>query len=322
MSRVLPQLERKTWRRKNFVMTHYDLVAANKRKSWIVIITFLAFITGATYVMARGFGYGLNIVGVALIFSGILSFASYWWSDKIILSISGARPATREEFFDFYTVAENLTMSQRMPMPKLYVIEDTAMNAFATGRDPEHAAVVATTGLLSRLNRSEVEGVIAHELSHIRNYDMRLMSIVTILVGLVALLADWMLRMSFFGGGRRRSRDSGESGQLQMIFFAAGIILALLSPLIAQLIQLAISRRREFLADASGVEMTKNPEGLAKALSIIGQDKEPLEAANKATAHLYFENPLKNTTNAVGWFSGLFNTHPPVEERIAALRSL
>lgn len=303
-------------------MTHYDLVASNKRKSLIVIIGFMVFIVGAVYFMTQAFGYGLDVVGLALIFSGIMSFASYWFSDSIILGISGAKPATRQEYFDFYTVAENLAMSQRLPMPKLYVIEDTAMNAFATGRDPQHAVICATTGLLSRLRRSELEGVIAHELSHVKNYDIRLMSVVTILVGLIALLADWMLRMSFWGGGRRRDDENGSSGQLQVIFFAVGIALALLSPLIAQLIQLAISRRREFLADASAVEMTKNPTGLANALTVISQDREPLEAANKATAHLYFSDPLKNTHNAIGWFASLFQTHPPIEQRIAALRNL
>lgn len=279
----------------------------------------MIFIVGAVYFMSVGLGYGLDIVGIALIASGIMSFASYWWSDSIILSLSGARPATRKEFFDFYTVAENIVTGQRMPMPKLYVIEDTAMNAFATGRDPEHAAVVATTGLLSRLNRGELEGVIAHELSHVQNYDIRLMSIVTILVGFVALLSDWLLRMTFIG----RSRDNEKSsGQLQLILFIVGIVLAILSPIVAQLIQLAISRKREFLADATGAGMTKNPEGLARALEKIAGDKEPLEAANKATAHLYFSNPLKNHHDAVGWFAGLFQTHPPVKERIAALRGL
>jgi heat shock protein HtpX len=299
-------------------MTHYDLVASNKTKSWIIIIVFMVFIVGVTYVMSVGLGYDLSIVGVALIFSGITSFGSYWWSDKIILSLSGARPATRQQFFDFYTVTENLAMAQRMPMPKLYVIEDTAMNVFATGRDPEHAAVVATTGLLSRLDRSEIEGVVAHELSHVSNYDIRLMSIVTILVGFVALLSDWMLRMTFMGKSDREEKN----GQIQMILFVAAIVLALLSPVVAQLIQLAISRKREFLADATGAAMTKNPEGLAKALEIISRDKEPLEAANKATAHLYFSNPLKNRHDAIGWFAGLFQTHPPVTERIAALRGI
>lgn len=298
-------------------MTHYDLIASNKRKSWLIIVLFITFIALATYVMSVGFGYGLDFVGIALIFSGIMSFASYWWSDSIILSISGARPATRKEFFNFFTVAENLAASQRMPMPKLYVIEDTAMNAFATGRDPEHAAVVATTGLLARLTRSETEGVIAHELSHIKNYDIRLMSIVTILVGFIALIADWMLRMSF---GRRDDREGG--GQFQMIMMAVGLVLALLSPFVAQLIQLAISRKREYLADASGVGMTKNPEGLASALEKIAGDREPLEAANKATAHLYIANPLKNRHDAIGWFAGLFQTHPPAAERIKILRNL
>lgn len=303
-------------------MTHYQLIAANKRKSWLIIGLFTLFIVAASYFIVTGLGYDLSLVGIALIFSGLMSFASYWWSDKIILGLSGAREAKRSEFFDYYTVTENLVMSQRMPMPKLYVIEDTAMNAFATGRDPQHAVVCATTGLLSRLNRAEIEGVVAHELSHVQNYDIRLMSIVTILVGLVALLSDWILRMSFWGGGKRDDRENN-SGQLGMILFVVGLILALLSPLIAQLIQLAISRRREFLADATGAGMTKNPEGLAKALEKISHDREPLEAANKATAHLYFSDPLRNLHGGgVGWFAGLFQTHPPVTERIKVLRGL
>lgn len=303
-------------------MTHYQAIEANKTKSIVVVTAFMTFIAGATYLMATAFGYGLDMVGIALIVSGFMSFFSYYYSDKIILTISGAREAKREEFFDFYTVTENLCLGAKMPKPKLYVIEDTAMNAFATGRDPEHAVVCATTGLLSRLNRSEIEGVVAHELSHVKNYDIRLMSIVTILVGFVALLSDWMIRMTYFGGGRRRNRDNQEGGQIEVILFIVGLILAILSPIIAQLIQLAISRRREFLADASAVGFTKNPEGLAKALEKITADKEPLEAANKATAHLYIANPLKNTHSAVGMFAKMFATHPPVEERIKALRQL
>jgi heat shock protein HtpX len=301
-------------------MTHYQVVAQNKRRSSLIIVLFITFIVGASYVMAEGMGYGLDMVGIAFIVSGLISFFSYWWSDKIILGISGAREAKRKEFFDFYTVTENIAMSQRMPMPRLYIIEDTAMNAFATGRDPDHAVVCATTGLLSRLNRSEVEGVVAHELSHVKNYDIRLMSIVTILVGLVALLSDWFLRMTRWGGGKKRSNDEG--GQVQMVMFVVGLVLAILSPLIAQLIQLAISRRREFLADASGVAMTKNPTGLIKALEKIGKDKEPLEAANKATAHLYISNPLKNTHGGVGMFAKMFMTHPPVAERVSALKQI
>jgi len=300
-------------------MTHYQLVSANKAKSWIIIIGFVAFITSAAYIIAEGFGYGLDLVGMALIFSGLTSIASFYFSDKIILSISGAREAKREEFFDFYTVAENLAASQRMKVPKLYVIEDSAMNAFATGRDPDHSVICATTGLLNRLNRSEIEAVVAHELSHVKNYDILLMSMVTILVGLIALLADWALRMSW--GKNRRSKNDNE-GQLATILFIAAIILAMLSPLIANLIKLAISRRREFLADASGVAMTKNPQGLIKALTKIDSNHEPLEAANKATAHLYISNPLKNVHGAVGMFASLFATHPPIKERINALENI
>ena len=301
-------------------MTHYQLVAQNKRKSWLVIVGFTVFVGVAAWLMTYSFGYDLSLVGVALLFSGVISFGSYWFSDTVVLAVSKARPATREEFFDFYTVAENLSMSLQIPVPKLYVIDDTAMNAFATGRDPKHSAIVATTGLLSRLNRSEIEGVIAHELSHVTNYDILLMSIVSILVGFIALLADWMIRISFLGGGKRR--DSRDSGQIEMILGLVGFVLVLLSPLIAHLIKLAISRKREFLADASGVAITKNPMGLISALNKISQDQEPLEAANKATAHLYISDPLKNQKGGVGWFANMFNTHPPVEERIHALQSI
>lgn len=300
-------------------MTHYQLVAKNKQRSFLIITLFIAFIVGAAYLMAEGFGYSLDIVGWALILSGGASFFSYYYSDKIILGISGAKEAKRQEFFDFYTVTENICLGQKMPLPKLYVIEDSAMNAFATGRNPEHAVVCATTGLLSRLNRSEVEAVVAHELSHVKNYDILLMSIVSVLVGLIALLADWMLRMSFWGGGRKRDNDNNQLGAVVAI---VAVILAVLSPIIAQLIQLAISRRREFLADASAVEMTKNPEGMIKALTKISGDIEPLEVANKATAHLYISNPLKNTKGAVHAFAKLFNTHPPIGERIAVLRQM
>jgi heat shock protein HtpX len=299
-------------------MTHYQAIQANKNKSLLIVGLFVTFVVAATYLMAVGLGYGLDMVGLALIISGLMSFGSYWWSDKIILTISGAKPATKESHFDFYTVTENLVMSQRMPMPRLYVIEDTAMNAFATGRDPEHAVICATTGLLSRLNRSEIEGVVAHELSHVQNYDIRLMSIVTVLVGLVALLSDWLLRFSF--GSRKRDNEGGN--QLQGILFVAGLLMAVVSPIVAQLIQLAISRRREFFADATGVGMTRNPAGLARALEKIAGDHEPLEAANKATAHLYISDPLKNTHGAIGMFANLFQTHPPVAERIKILKSL
>ncbi len=298
---------------KNF----YEQVDDNKLRSGLVITFFIAFIAIASYAITYSMGFDYSLIGIALIISGIMSFASFYFSDSIILSISGAVPATKKDHFDFYTVTENLVGVAKVPMPKLYVIEDTAMNAFATGRDPEHAVVCVTTGLLSRLNRTEIEGVIAHELSHVKNYDIRLMGIVTILVGSITLLADILLRSHIRG----RSRDSND-GNLGAILFVVGMILALLSPIIARLIQLAISRRREFLADASGASLTKYPEGLAKALEKISADKEPLEAANKATAHLYIANPLKNHHDSIGWFAGLFNTHPPVKERIKALRGI
>jgi heat shock protein HtpX len=206
-------------------------------------------------------------------------------------------------------------------MPKLYVIADSAPNAFATGRGPDHACVCATTGLLEKLNRTELEGVIAHEFTHIRNYDVRLMSVVSVMVGIVALLADWFLRASFWGG---RNRDDRESNSAGAIFVVLGFVFALLSPIIAQLIQLAISRRREYMADAGSVALTRQPQGLISALKKISVDTEPLEAANKATAHLYIVNPFKSgeTRRAVDWFSGLFNTHPPIRERIALLEKM
>ena len=307
---------------------YYELVDANKTKSNLVILGFISFIAVAAYFIGYALGYGWGFVGYALILSGIMSFASFYYSDQIVLSLSHALPAKRKDFFDYYTVTENLCQVAKIPMPKLYIIEDTAMNAFATGRDPEHAVLCATTGILSRLDRTELEGVIGHELSHVKNYDIRLMGIVTILIGVITLMADFLLRFSFFGNRRRNRDDNG--GQLEMVFFLVGLVLALLSPIIANLIQLAISRRREFLADASSAQLTKYPEGLAKALEKLAADREPLEAANKATAHLYIVNPfhfdsanLKNIKDhgSVGWFANLFNTHPPISERIKALRS-
>lgn len=296
-------------------MTIYSQIATNKRKTWLIMAFFIAFITFVAYVFGRGSGYGLSWVGIALIISGFLSFSSYYWGDRLILAISRAQPADPKKDFDFYTVTENLCIAAGLPKPKLYVIQDSAPNAFATGRDPKHAVVCATSGLLEKLERRELEGVIGHELSHIKNYDIRLMSIVVVLVGMITLLADWFMRSLWFGGRDREERG----GNLQAILIIVGIILALLSPLIATLIQLAISRRREFLADASSALLTRFPEGLARALEKISADRQPLEVANKATAHLYIANPFKGREVA-SWFVTLFNTHPPVGERIKALR--
>lgn len=305
----------------------YEAVSANKTKSAVIVIGFALFVVVVTYVLAQGFAYylgyqpgGLGFAGLALIASGLVSLASYYFSDSIVLGISGAQAADRRRDFNFYTVAQNLCIATGLPMPKLYVIDDSAPNAFATGRDPKHAVICATTGLLQKLNRTELEGVIAHEMSHIKNYDTRLMSVVAVMVGMVALLGDWFLRIGFRGG--RRSRD-GE-GNAGVVFLILGFVFALLSPIIAQLIQLAISRRREYLADASSVEITKQPSGLISALEKISSDIEPLEAANKATAHMYFENPFKVRTagGAVSRFANLFNTHPAVADRIAALKKM
>lgn len=299
-------------------MTHYQLVASNKRKSWIVIFVFLIFITLVSSFLIYIFDFNQILIGVALGYSTVISFGSYWFSDQIILRLSKARPATKEKYFDFYTSVENLCMSQRMSLPKLFVIDDTALNAFATGRDPQHSAVVVTTGLLSTLNRAEIEAVVAHELTHIKNYDIRLMSVVTILVGFITLLADWFLRFSTVDN-RRRNKDSG---QLEIAIMVIGMILILISPIIANLIKLAISRSREFSADAGAVAITKNPQGLINALQKLNNDKEPLEVANKATAHLYISNPLKNHHDSVGWFANLFNTHPPIQDRISTLQKI
>jgi len=303
----------------------YESVSDNKRKSAYVIVGFVLFVILASYFIAQGlgayYGYssnGLELTGIALIISGVMSFASYYWSDRIILGLSGARPADRKRDFNFFTVTQNLSLAAGLPMPRLYVIDDTAMNAFATGRDPQHAVVCSTSGLLARLDRTELEGVIGHELSHIANYDIRLMSIVTVLVGILTLLGDWLLRASWYGGGRRNREDKGSSA----IFLLLGLAFALLSPIIAQLIQLAISRRREFFADASSVKLPRQPSGLISALKKLGSDHDPLEAANKATAHLYIVNPLKNRHDAIGWFSSLFNTHPPLAERIKVLEQM
>ena len=304
----------------------YEVQSANKTKSAVIVALFLAFTFLATYVLAMAAGVyldyqpgGLGFVGIALIVSGISTFIGYYFSDKIVLGISGARPANPKEDKLFTQVAENLAIGAGIPKPKLYVIEDTAPNAFATGRDPEHAVVCATTGLLSKLDRTELEGVIAHELSHIKNYDIRLMSVVSVMVGLVALLADWFLRMSWHGG-RDRDREGNGLGAIILIL---GLIFAILSPIIAQLIQLAISRRREFTADGGSVELTRQPQGLISALEKISTDHEPLEAANKATAHLYIVSPFKEKTGrAVERLASLFNTHPPIGERIKALESM
>jgi heat shock protein HtpX len=298
-------------------MSIQSAIQANITKTYLLMGGFITFVVLFGYVLGQSLGYGNSIMWIAVVFSIVSSFVSYYWGDKMVIAMSGARPADRNRDFDFFTVTENLAMAAGIPKPRLYVIEDTAMNAFASGRDPKHAVVVATTGILSKLERRELEGVIAHELSHIKNYDIRLMAVVAVLVGTIAYMADMFLRTLWWGGHRDRDEDRG----LGSIMMVIGIILAIISPILATLIQLAASRNREFLADATGAHLTRYPEGLARALEKLGRDKEVLEAATNATAHLYITNPFKGKQFSA-WFANLFNTHPPLPDRIKRLRAM
>lgn len=292
--------------------TLYTEADKNTRLTWIYITGFLIFVIGVGWVFASAMGNSGILYG-AVIFSVMMSFGSYWWSDKIVLSMSGAKAVTHEQNRELYHLVENLCITAGLPNPKLYIIEDSAPNAFATGRDAAHGVICVTTGLLEKLEKTELEGVLAHELSHIGNKDILLSTVIVVMVGFITLLADWFLRFSFFGG-RKSDR---ESNQLDFIITIAAVILAILAPIAAMLMQLAISRKREFLADADGALLTRYPEGLARALEKISGDQEPLEVANRATAHLYIANPFKGKK-----VSKLFMTHPPMEERIAKLRGM
>ena len=279
---------------------------------------FLIVVVGIGWVFSQVYGDS-SFVAIAVIFSLFMNFFSYWYSDKIVLAMSGAHPINKEENLEFYRIVENLCITAGLKMPKIYMINDESPNAFATGRNENNSSVAVTSGLLRILDKNEMEGVIAHELSHIGNKDILLSTIVVILVGFVALLSDFFLRAQFFRG-RRDDREGG--GQAQMIMMLVGIILAILTPIAAKLIQLAISRKREFLADASGALLTRYPEGLASALEKISRSPIPLKRANKATAHLYISSPLKTKNGGSHWLAKLFMTHPPAEERIAILRGM
>lgn len=292
-------------------MNLYEQRASNVRRTWALITGFLVLVIAVGYSISWYYNEpGILIVAVVLAVG--TNFYAYWASDKLVLRMSRARPATREEHFDLYTVTENLAITAGLPKPKLYVIDDLAPNAFATGRDENHAVICATTGLLRMLTRTELEGVIAHELSHIKNRDILVMTIAVVLAGFVAILADLFLRMSFYGG----DRDSkGGNGVILML----GIIGIVLAPLAAQLIQLAISRRREYLADASGALLTRYPEGLTSALHKISAHNIPMRHKSHATAHLFIDEPFGKPEGKAGWINNLFSTHPPVEERVRAL---
>jgi heat shock protein HtpX len=296
----------------------YDRIAANRRMTWVLMVAFVAILTGlvAAIVLAAGLPIGfVGVVGIALI---VYALFSYFAASRVVLSFSGAHEVTKEQEWEYVRRVENLAIGAGLPTPRTWVIEDSAPNAFATGRDPQHAHVVVTRGLLDKLEPIELEAVLAHELSHIGNYDIRVMTIATVLVGVVVLLSDFLLRWTYWGAGARRgSRQKGGGGAAILVVVA--LVAAILAPIVAQALKFAISRRREFLADASGALLVRHPEALARALEKISADPEPLEAANKATAHLYIYNPLREHRS---FLNSLFNTHPPIEERVRLLRSM
>ncbi len=291
--------------------TLYTQQTKNIEKTWFLMAMFLAVIIALGYFISNYYK-NPGILFFAIIFSVIMNIVSYWYSDKIVLSMSGAKEAQHDEYTDLYHIVENLSITAGLPMPKIYIINDSSPNAFATGRDKEHAVVAVTTGLLVILNKSELEGVIAHELSHIGNRDILLSTVIVVLVGFISIIANVFMRGGL-GGGKR---DNEKGGGLIMII---GLIFILLSPIISKLIQLAISRKREFLADASGALLTRYPEGLASALQKISNANIPMKNPNTATAHLYISNPFGGTGKKI---SSLFSTHPPVEERIGALMGM
>ena len=304
----------------------YEQIASNRAKTVFIIIGFVVFITAIGFALGyyldyRGIGnnYSILFMVFALILATIMSFSSYYYSDKIVLSLTRARPISREEDPRIYYMVEGLTIAAGLPMPKIYAIEDEGMNAFATGRNPKNSVVVFTRGLLNNLNDEELKGVISHELSHIKNYDILLGTIIVILVGMVTIISNIILRSFIFGGRGRRSNTSSGGNLITVIFLVVGIALLILSPIIATLIRLAISRNREFLADSTGALVSRYPAGLASALRKISSHSA-VKTANGATAHLFIANPIAGKSKA--FFSNLFNTHPPTEERIRRLESM
>jgi len=304
--------------------TFYEQIAENKRKSFLlslIVVALFAALGFSIGVAATGeWSGGIFVTVIALLVGGGLALGSYFGGDALVLKVSGAREVDATTAPQLMNVVQELAIAANVPMPKVYIIDDTAPNAFATGRDPKHASVAITTGLLEKLDREELQGVIAHELSHVRNFDIRFAMIVGVLVGSIALLADFFLRFTFWGGGRRdRDRDGGGSGGLQIIFLVLAIVLSIVAPIVARFVQLAVNRQREYLADASSVELTRNPYGLERALAKISADPEVLEVANRATQHMYFTNPIKKFEERS---KGLFSTHPATVDRINRLREL
>jgi heat shock protein HtpX len=298
----------------------YEQISSNKRKSVFLILFFLVLIFVLSWVFAQLFDFGRYAYVLAIVIAVAMTFGSYFASDKLVLAVSKAKPVSQQDYPYLYNVVDGLALAAGLPKPRCYIIDDTAPNAFASGRNPKNAIIVVTTGLLDKLNRVELEGVIAHEMSHIKNYDVLVQTLAVVMVGVIALLSDWILRSFFWGSrGRRRSSSRDRGGDIGAIIAIVGVALAIFSPFIAQLLRFAVSRKREFLADANGALLTRYPPGLASALKKLDADREPLEVANKATAHLYIVNPLKDLK---GKTNKMFSTHPPIEERIAALEHM
>jgi len=296
----------------------YSQIDSNKRKTTLLITIFIVFIIGLGWFLGVYMGYGYEITILAVIISFVMTLVSYYSGDKVALASTGAKAIQKEDNPYVYRIVENLAITAGIPTPKVYIIDSPALNAFATGRDPAHASIALTTGIIGALENQELEGVIAHEMSHIKNYDIRVMMIVVVLVGSISLLSNMFFRARLFGfgGGKRDSNNSG-GGQIGAIFMLVGVILLILSPLVAELIKLAISRKREYLADASGAMLTRYPEGLASALEKISQSNVSLKTASAATAHLFISNPLKKQS-----ITALFSTHPPIADRIKKLRGI
>jgi len=294
-------------------MTLYTHASSNTRKTWFYLTGFLVFVILIAWIISY-FLESYIVLYIAIVYSVVMSFSSYWFSDKIVLSLTGAKLIEKKDNPELYRLVENLCITAGLPLPKIYIINEKQPNAFATGRNPKHGAIAVTTGLLERLERNELEGVIAHEMSHIGNKDTLLQTLVVVLTGIIILMTDFFFRISFWG---RRGRDN----KAQSVMFLIAIVLAVLAPLLATLIKMAISRKREFLADASGALLTRYPEGLAKALEKISSDPNPMRIANNSTAHLFIASPFRGEQKR-SWLTKLFMTHPPVEERLKNLRGM
>ena len=295
----------------------FEDIKKNKIKSWFIVLLFLAFIAVIVYYICMALDLGELSIIIAMIFAIVSTWGSYYYSDKIVLKLNNARPATKEEDLKLVNILDSLVISAGLQeKPQLYVIEDAQPNAFATGRNPKHAVICVTTGLLEKLDYYELEGVLAHEMSHIKNYDILLSAVVSVMVGFVVILSDWFTRISFYGGRRGRDRDNDNNGNA--IVMLIGLIFLILAPIFGQLMQLAISRKREFLADATAVEFTRNPDGLISALEKISADPNELKVANKATENMYIANPFRDKKKT----SSLWSTHPSTEDRIEALKNL